>query len=163
MVDDTTLTDVLGDHPKVKILTALLGESDRDLNTSDLARLAGIERSTVYDHIDVLRAYGLVEQTRTVGNSKMYQLNKENEAAKALGKFDWALTNILAEKEEAGELPGPPTRANTRTDSRSWLDVDRTTTARSKIYSTKARFPRTSTSRLGHGRHSSSSSTDERN
>ncbi|WP_255349682.1 hypothetical protein [Halostagnicola sp. A56] len=34
----------------------------------------------------------------------MYQLNKENEAAKALGKFDWALTNILAEKEEAGEL-----------------------------------------------------------
>ncbi|OAQ51390.1 hypothetical protein HTG_17005 [Natrinema mahii] len=92
---DNTLTDVLGDHPKVRILAVLLSESRRDLNPSDIARLAGIERSTFYDHRKDLLNYGLIEETRTVGNSTMYQINKDSDAAQALGEFDHEVANVF--------------------------------------------------------------------
>lgn len=87
----TVLTQALGTHAKVKILAALLSESDRDLNATDVARLAGIDRSTLYDHLDDLLSFELVVETREVGNSTMYQLNRESEAAKALAKLEWEL------------------------------------------------------------------------
>lgn len=102
--DNTILADVIGTEAKVRILSVLLADHNRDLNASDVARMAGIDRSTFYDHIDTLRAYGIVEQTRKVGNSKMYRINKESEAAKALGKFEWKLANVVAEKEEREEI-----------------------------------------------------------
>jgi len=89
--EDTVLTDVLGDHPKVKILVALLGESDHDRNPTEIAHLAGIDRSTFYDHVDDLLAYGIVERTRTVGNSPMYRIGRENAAAEDLAALEWDL------------------------------------------------------------------------
>lgn len=102
--EGTVLTDVLGNHGKVKILAALLSEPQHDLNISDIARMAGVDRGTVYEHIDELRAYGVVEQTRTAGNSKMFQINTDSPAAKAIGKLEYELLNELAEKEERGEI-----------------------------------------------------------
>jgi len=102
--EDTILTDVLGNHAKVKILSALLSEANHDVNISDLARMAGVNRSTIYEHIDDLRAYDLVVQTRTTGNAKMYQINTDSPAAKALGKLEWALLNELADKEESNQI-----------------------------------------------------------
>ncbi len=93
--DDTVLTDTLGTHAKVKILSALLGESDRDLNATEIARLAGIDRTTFYDHIDDLTAYDLVQVTRTVGNSKMYRINRDSAAAEALARFEWELLDEI--------------------------------------------------------------------
>lgn len=93
--EDTVLTDVLGPHAKVKILAVLLGENDRDLNATEISRLAGIDTSTFYEHIDDLLAYEIVVHTRTVGNSKMYQINRENEAAKDLAQFEWDLLDNI--------------------------------------------------------------------
>lgn len=88
---DTVLTDVLGGNAKVKVLAALLGDADRDLNATEIARLAGIDRSTFYDHIDDLLAYDLVVETRTVGNSTMYRINRESAAAEDLAQLEWDL------------------------------------------------------------------------
>lgn len=96
---DTVLTDVFGGHAKVKILTALLGESDRDLNPTEIARLAGIDRSTFYEHVDDLLAYGIVEQTRTVGNSPMYRIDRENPAAEDLAALEWDLLDRIPATE----------------------------------------------------------------
>lgn len=93
--EDTVLTDVLGPHAKVKILTVLLGENDRDLNATEISRLAGIDPSTFYEHIDDLLAYGIVAHTRTVGNSKMYQINRDNPAAEDLAQFEWDLLDYV--------------------------------------------------------------------
>lgn len=98
-VEDTVLTDVLGTHPKVLILTALLGESHTDRNPTEIARLAGIDRTTFYDHVDDLLAYGLVEQTRTVGNSPMYRIDRENPAAEHLAALEWELLDLIPEAE----------------------------------------------------------------
>lgn len=91
----TVLTDVLGDHPKVEIIVALLAENDRDRNPTEIARLAGIDRTTFYEHVDDLLAYGIVEQTRTVGNSPMYQIGRENPAAEDLAALEWDLLDQI--------------------------------------------------------------------
>lgn len=99
-VEDTVLTDVLGGHAKVKILAALLGEKDRDLNATEIAHLAGVDRSTFYEHADDLLAYGLVEETRTVGNSQMYRIDRDNPAASDMAQLEW---DLLDEVEEGAE------------------------------------------------------------
>ena len=97
-MEHTVLTDVLGPHAKVKLLTALLSENNRDRNATEIARLAGIDRSTFYDHIDDLLAYDLVVETRQVGNSQMYRINRDSDAAEALAKFEWELLDSLDEQ-----------------------------------------------------------------
>lgn len=101
---DTIITSALGDSARVKILSVFLGDYDRDLNATQIAQKAGVDRATFYRHIEDLRAWGLVEQTREVGQSKMYQINEDSEAAKKLAEFEWELMKFLAEKESAGEI-----------------------------------------------------------
>ena len=98
--ENTVLTDVLGPHAKVKILTALLGESDRDLNATEIARLAGIDRTTFYEHVEDLLAYGMIEKTRTVGNSQMYRINRENPAAEDLARMEWHLLDQIEKHQD---------------------------------------------------------------
>lgn len=86
--DDTPLTALFGTHAKTKILAALVSERDRDLNVSDIARLAGVVRSTVYEHLDELLAIGVIEETRTVGNGPMYQLNQDSPIAKRVYELE---------------------------------------------------------------------------
>lgn len=67
--EGTPLVTLFSDRKRVKFLAVMLRDHERDLNASDISRMAGIERSTFYDHIDTLLDYGLVKITREVGNS----------------------------------------------------------------------------------------------
>lgn len=91
---------VLGDHPKTRILLALLTDPDRDYNLTDIGRLSDTDRSTVHRHMDSLLEYGVVKKTRKAGNAWMYQINRENEAAKAFAKFEWEAIKALGESRE---------------------------------------------------------------
>ncbi|WP_248911051.1 winged helix-turn-helix domain-containing protein [Halocatena marina] len=102
--DGTTLVSVLGTPARVRILAVLTSETDRDLNPTEIMEEAGIGSTAFYEHIDDLRAWGLVEKTRMAGNSPMFRLNMDSEAAQHLGKFEWELVKHSIEKEEAGEL-----------------------------------------------------------
>lgn len=95
--EQTALAQLLGDHPKVKILASLLSEG-HDINVSRIADLAGMSRSTVYNHIDALINLGVVEHTRDVGGSPMYQINRDSEVAKLLGKLEWQLLEEFDEE-----------------------------------------------------------------
>lgn len=98
--EDTPLTYLFGTPARTKIVAAMLSETDRDLNTSDIARLAGIARSTVYDHLDDLEALGLVEQTRTIGDSPMYQIDTESELVEHVVAVEGLVLERLLELEE---------------------------------------------------------------
>lgn len=102
--DGTTLVNVLGKEAPVRILAVLTSETDRDLNPTQICEQAGIGSTAFYDYIDDLRAWGLVEKTRMAGNSPMYRLNTDSDAAKHLNKFEWALVKHSVEKEERGEM-----------------------------------------------------------
>lgn len=102
--DGTMFVDVLGNEAQIRILEVLLASPNTDYNISDIARLAGIECSTVYNHIDTLRRWDLVEKTRMAGNSPMYQINQDSDAAQSLAQFSWDLVDYFAAKEAAGEI-----------------------------------------------------------
>lgn len=85
---NTPLVKVFGDTARAKILAALLSEQERDLNVSDIARLAGVARTTVYDHIDELQELELIEQTRKVGDSPMYQITTDEKLVEHLAMVE---------------------------------------------------------------------------
>jgi predicted ArsR family transcriptional regulator len=96
--DDTVLTKLLGESPKVKIIASLLSENDVDLNVTDIADLAGLHRTTVYDHIDDLIDLDVVVETRTVGGSPMYQINRDSDVAEDLAQLEWDLLDAIADE-----------------------------------------------------------------
>lgn len=102
--EDTIITRALGGGARVKILYVFLGDYDRGLNATEVSEQAGVDRATFYRHIGDLRAWGLVERANEVGQSRLYKLDTESEAAKKLAGFEWELIQYLAEKEEAGEV-----------------------------------------------------------
>ena len=105
------LTDLLGNNPRVKILAVLLKEG-RDINASQIAELGGMSRSSVYEHIDPLISLGVVEHTRNIGGSPLYQINKNSDVAKQLGRLEMELVRIIADEEEADDLEVPDAPPN---------------------------------------------------
>lgn len=90
------LQSVFGESGKVKIISALLSEKDTDLNVSDISRVGGVARSTVYDNMDGLQEMGIVVQTREIGGSPMYQINTDNEIVEYIDQIrDLALERLL--------------------------------------------------------------------
>jgi predicted transcriptional regulator len=95
--DGSALTVLLGSGAKVKILVALLSEVSQDFNVTDIARLAGVSRNTVYSHLDGLVSVGVVEESRKIGDSHMYKINQESEVAKGLAEMEWNLMDAMFE------------------------------------------------------------------
>lgn len=83
---------------------ALLGEDATDLNVTDIARLAGVARSTVYNHIDALRELGVVEHTRNVGDSPMYRFDAKSGVGEHVAKLEGMTLRRLLERD--GHLDG---------------------------------------------------------
>jgi len=96
--EGTALTKLLGDGPKVKILSAFLADPGWDHNVTEIAEMAGVSRNTVYRHIDDLTDLGVVERTRERGGSPQYQINKDNTAAKKLAELEWELVDVAFEE-----------------------------------------------------------------
>lgn len=95
--DDSALTVLLGDSPKVAILAAFLADPDPDFdyNVTEIANLAGVSRNTVYRHLDDLKEIGVITKTRETGGSPRYKFNKDNPAAKRVAQLEWELMDIL--------------------------------------------------------------------
>ena len=79
---------VFGSPGRTKVLAAFVSERGRDITISYVAQLAGVARSTVYDHIDELEAMGVIEQTREMGQSKYYAFNNDNDLAHELYRLE---------------------------------------------------------------------------
>lgn len=96
--EQTAITRLLGDHPKVKILAALSSERN-DVNVTRLAELSGVSRSTVYDHLDDLLELNVVVETREMAGGSLYQLNRDDEAAETFAQLEWALLDNVPTDE----------------------------------------------------------------
>lgn len=88
--DEAPLTYLLGDSARVRIIGAFVAEKGNDINISEVARLAGVARSTVYNHIGPLERLGVIEHTRDMGDghSSLYQLNEDGDIADMLYRLE---------------------------------------------------------------------------
>ncbi len=78
--DDLPLTAVFGDHPKTRIVSALLTESENpttDFSVSEIARISGVDDDRVADHLDELRSSGIVVETDELDDTAMYRLDED--------------------------------------------------------------------------------------
>jgi len=80
-----------------KILDFLLIFREFDYSESDIARNAGISTRHIYRAIPKLEKWGLIDNTRTSGRSKMYKINSNSEAIQHLEKFAFVIAKTKIE------------------------------------------------------------------
>ena len=93
--------EFMGDSPTVRVLDYLLTERDLDFSITDIAKNAGIGRSTLYRIWDGLIKNEIIISTRIIGKAKLYKLNKNNIKIKKLIEIDDYL--ILEELKKHSE------------------------------------------------------------
>jgi len=88
METKSVFIEFMGDSPTVRVLDYLLTERDLDFSISDMARNAGIGRTTLYRIWDGLINNKIIVPTRTVGKAKLYKLNKDSVKIQKLIEID---------------------------------------------------------------------------
>jgi len=90
---------IFGSTPELKVLQFLLAYSHFDYTKKELAEHAGISRQTVYNVIDLFLTWGIMKETRKIGNVTLYTLDKTNHLVQAFKKFDDKIIDIIASEE----------------------------------------------------------------
>jgi len=90
--------------PMLKVLDFLMDNESFDYSKTDIAEGCGLSRTTLFKVWARLEALELITATRTVGQAKMYRLNKQNPIVKKLMELDDAISEHFAlMHQEAGE------------------------------------------------------------
>lgn len=87
-----TLYAVLGDHPRTRILAALL-IADAPMNATELIDSGAISNGAFYNNIDCLVESDAVLEARKVGNSQLYTANNSHPVVSALADAVDAVTH----------------------------------------------------------------------
>lgn len=103
--ETSSFCELYGDSIRNRILERLLENQGLDFAAGDLAKEVGISRPKAYEWINEFEAKGLVKKSRTVGNTQLYLLNKENNLAKLLIQSFKACLRQTAETHSEFERP----------------------------------------------------------
>ncbi len=99
--DDAPLMGLFGKPAKTKIISVFVDEHDETLNVSEIARQAGVARSTVYDHLDRLQELEVITVAQETPQGKRYTLNKNSEIGTVLRRLEGiALSQVLSARED---------------------------------------------------------------
>lgn len=93
--------------PVLKVLDFLMDNEVFDYSKTNIAEGAGLSRTTLFKAWPKLEALGLITGTRTVGQAKMYRLNKQNPIVKKLLELDDAISEYFAQKHCSPEASSP--------------------------------------------------------
>jgi DNA-binding transcriptional ArsR family regulator len=84
--------------PMLKVLDFLMDNESFDYSKTDIAEGIGLSRATLFKAWPKLEELDLITATRTVGQAKMYKLNKQNPITKKLMELDDAISEYFALK-----------------------------------------------------------------
>lgn len=101
MSDGTPIRRIFGDSPMVKVLDVLIENPIHDYSKRELAEAAEISPTTLYKLLEPLKENGIIKESRKIGNTTLYQLNRESKAVKELVRFERRL--LQPETEEPVE------------------------------------------------------------
>lgn len=90
--------EYFGKSPYVKVLDFLIQGQEFDYSMTEVARGAGVGWSAFTRIWEQLLKKEIIVPTRTIGNAKLFKLNKKNLFVQKLIKFDWDLTKLETEK-----------------------------------------------------------------
>lgn len=84
--------------PMLKVLDFLMDNESFDYSKTDIAVGTELSRATLFKAWPKLEALDLITATRTVGQAKMYKLNKQNPIVKKLMELDDSISEYFAQK-----------------------------------------------------------------
>jgi hypothetical protein len=84
--------------PMLKVLDFLMDNESFDYSKTDIADGTELSRATLFKAWPKLEALDLITATRTVGQAKMYKLNKQNPIVKKLMELDDAISEYFSLK-----------------------------------------------------------------
>ena len=96
--DISIFVEYFGGSPHVKILDFLIQGQEFDYSMTEIARGAKVGWSAFTRVWDQLLKKEIIIPTRTIGNAKLFKLNKKNHFISNLIKFDLELTKLETEK-----------------------------------------------------------------
>ena len=103
--EETLFLQTLGiKSPLLRILDFLMDNKAYDYSKTDIAKGAGISRTTLSSNWENLEKNGLVSETRRVGRAKMYKLNLKSPVVQKFIELDKAICELYAsclEKQES--------------------------------------------------------------
>ena len=98
-MDESLFIRVLGiKSPVLKVLDFLMDNECFDYSKTDIAEGANLSRATLFKAWPKLEALDLITATRSVGQAKMYRLNKKNPIVKKLMELDDTISEYFALK-----------------------------------------------------------------
>lgn len=99
MEEKSAFRRVFGDSPMIRVLDFLLAERGLyDYTLSDISENSGVSWTTLHRVFPELVEMGVVEQTRTIANARLYRLNEKNPIAQELIKVDNKISDYFVEK-----------------------------------------------------------------
>ena len=96
--EKSIFVEYFGDSPQIKILDFFIQGQDFDYSMTEIARGAGVGWSSFSWVWQNLINKEIIIQTRTIGNAKLFKLNKENPVVKKLIKLDFEITKLETDK-----------------------------------------------------------------
>ncbi len=94
----SVFVEYFGNSPYIRVLDFLIAGQVFDYSMTEIARGAGVGWSAftkIWIHLLKKR---LIVQTRTIGNAKLFRLNKENPIVQKLIKIDWEITKLTTDE-----------------------------------------------------------------
>lgn len=90
--------EYFGSSPYVKVLDFLIDGQEFDYSMTEIARGAGVGWSAFTRIWKQLLEKEIIVATRTIGNAKLFGVNRKNPSVLRLIKFDWELTKLETDK-----------------------------------------------------------------
>ena len=90
--------------PMLKVLDFLMDNEAFDYSKTDIAEGTEMSRTTLFKVWPRLEALDLITATRTVGQAKMYRLNKKSPLVKKLMELDDVISEFFAMKHCRSEV-----------------------------------------------------------
>ena len=102
--EETLFLRTLGiKSPLLRILDFLMDNKAYDYSKTDIAKGAGISRTTLSSTWEHLEKNGLVSEIRVVGRAKMYKLNLKSPVVQKFIELDNAICELYASSLEKQE------------------------------------------------------------
>ena len=99
-MEKSLLVKFLGDTPFIRVVDFLIENSIFDYTKTDIAENAEISRASLYKIWPELEQYQILKESRKIGNTVLYKLNKENPVVQKLIELDLKISKEYAETLE---------------------------------------------------------------
>ena len=86
MKEQSAFLEVMGDSPRNRILQYFVECDNLDVAIADIIEEHKLNKATAYNEIKKIIKQEIIKQSRKVGNTQLYRLNKENRISKDLLK-----------------------------------------------------------------------------